>query len=72
VVALDFHRIFVGILDIVLFNPKELFTFRTLPHKHWHYVISILADTMTTFSIFMYLTSENFKVQDLKLFAFKT
>ncbi len=50
-VARDFHRIFIGILDILLFDPKELFTFRAFLHKHGHNLFSIVPDSMNLFNI---------------------
>ena len=48
-VASDLHSIFVGIFNILFFDPKKHPTFRTFFHKHGHNRFSIFSDTIKLF-----------------------
>ncbi|MDX1411315.1 MAG: hypothetical protein R3351_04095, partial [Nitrospirales bacterium] len=50
-IAGNFHRIFIGVLDFLLFDPKEHSTFRTFLHKHGHNFSSRVTDTLDCVNI---------------------
>jgi hypothetical protein len=67
-IARNFQRILIWIVDIVLFDPEEHPAFRAFPYKHGHNRFSILPNPVKLFNLFIRPTGRNdkFRVSDLE------